>query len=105
MKCLFGDAIVLAVSGIVLVSSYVWPPGLSGMQDPPVQSSVYVPLAPPLMPHLLPMTNGEATDGIWGSSAIARLIDFYGQREPAGNRLDLQHSSSGCSTRSDADRR
>ena len=48
MKCLFGDAIVLVVSGIVLVSSYLLPPELSGMQDPAVQSSVYVPLAPPI---------------------------------------------------------
>ena len=48
MKCLFGDVIVLALSGIVLVSSYLLPPELSGMQDPAVQSSVYVPLAPPI---------------------------------------------------------
>jgi len=48
MKCLSCDAIVLAVFGIVLVSPHALPPGLSGMQDLPAQSSAYVPLAPPM---------------------------------------------------------
>ena len=48
MKCLSCDAIVLAVFGIVLVSPLALPPGLSGMQDLPAQSSAHVPLSPPM---------------------------------------------------------